>query len=121
MKKRTFTFIRDKYRDNRGNYSFFYNIYCENCGIHILLYQKDGPGPLKRMYLDRIIAPEELTYLDAQERLQNLECKQCKRMIAIPIVYEKEGRKAYALLAYVTIKKRAKGIYPPDISRLEVK
>ena len=53
-------FKSDKYRKARGNYSRFLNVLCEHCGAKILVYQKDGPGPLKRLYLDRIFAPEDL-------------------------------------------------------------
>lgn len=121
MIRKSFKFITDQYSLDRGGYSKFYNIYCENCGNHILLYQKDGPGPLKRMYLDRIIAPEKYVNLSEKKNLFNLICMHCKRLIAILVVFEKENRNAYALLAYAIIKKRARGIYPPTIQKIEVK
>lgn len=110
-----FKTIKDKYKSARGGHSKFLNIYCEHCGTHICLYQKDGPGALKRMYMDRIRAPKDVS---SQE--ENLFCPGCKRLIAVPTIYEKEKRKAYGLLAYTIIKKPGKGIYPPEVSKLEV-
>lgn len=118
----TFTIKRDKFKKNRGEYSRFLNIYCDHCGEHILLYQKDGPGPLKRMYLDRIHAPTEIAVLQTTKNIKdipNLICRKCKRPIGIPSVYEKENRKVYLLLSYSVIKKVGKGIYPPEFQRLE--
>ena len=103
------------YTENRGSHSQFLNIYCENCGSHLLLYQKDGPGPLKRLYLDRIVAPEELSNVQKLKEIPNLICQKCKRLIAITTIYKRENRRAYALLAYVVIKKRGKRIYPPEV------
>lgn len=54
MKKLSFTFKNDQYRNARGGYSRFLNLSCESCGSHVALYQKDGPGELRRMYVDRI-------------------------------------------------------------------
>src|SRR3989338_8331432 len=54
----TSKFKSDKYRKTRGGYSRFLNVLCEHCGAKILVYQKDGHGPLKRLYFDRIFAPE---------------------------------------------------------------
>jgi hypothetical protein len=105
--------MKDMYSDNRGGHSKFVDLYCENCGVHVLLYQKDGPGPLKRLYLDRILAPSEFTSLQSVEKLPDLYCKTCNRLLAIPYVYERENRRSYALLAYVTVDKKGKGGYPP--------
>ncbi len=62
-------------------------------------YQKDGPGPLLRCYLDRIHHPEFLEKrqygeFNKQVALQ-LICEACKEVIGVPIVYEKEDRPAY--------------------------
>lgn len=119
MEKQKFKFINDKYRKNRGGTSKFLNIYCEHCGSFLLLYQKDGPGPLKRIYLDRIMAPKKLFDLQNQQEISNLICQNCKRIIAIPSVYKEERRKVYLLLAYTIIKKTGKGVYPPQVVKLE--
>ena len=57
---------QDKFRKSRGGYSRFLIINCEKCEGFIALYQKDGPGPLKRMYLDRIFSPKSLVGLEPQ-------------------------------------------------------
>ena len=49
------------------------------------MYQKDGPGILKRLYLDRIMAS---THFIATK---NLECKECKTILGIKIIYQKIG------------------------------
>ena len=115
MKIFRFKFIKNIYTENRGGISQYLNIYCEHCGDHLLLYQKDGPGPLKRMYFDRIIAPENLIRAIRKKEVPNLVCNSCKRLIGIPSIYYKEKRPAYALLAYTVIKKRGKGMYPPVV------
>lgn len=111
MAKIKIDFKRDKYREARGNYSRFLDIFCSHCGEKILLYQKDGPGPLKRLYLDRIFAPIELTKwqeIKQVEKVPQLICKTCNRLIAIPAMYEKEDRKALLLLSHTFIKKIVK-------------
>ena len=103
-----FKFKSDKYRKARGGYSRFLNIYCSKCHKHIFLYQKDGPGPLKRAYKDRILAPEEI------KETKNISCPNCKSKIGTFYIYEKENREAYLLDPLSFIKKITKGIYPPE-------
>ena len=45
----------DKFKKVRGGYTRLLDISCACRQTHICVYQKDGPGILKRMYLDRII------------------------------------------------------------------
>ena len=94
-----FKFKKDKYKKARGNKSKLLNIYCDSCDAFILTYQKDGPGQLKRLYLDRIFHPKNLTNLDKQplNKIQNLVCSNCKGPIATPYIYKKENRKAFRL------------------------
>lgn len=106
-----FTFIKDTYTQTRGGRSQFLHIYCSHCNAYILLYQKDGPGPLKRLYIDRIRAPKELAHLIEQSPLPPLTCQKCKRLIGVPLLYEPEQRKAYTLFAYTINKKRGRGVY----------
>ena len=93
------TFKSDKFRKARGGYSRWLDIFCENCGEKILLYQKDGSGTLKRLYLDRIFAPKRFVDLDkfSLRKIPDLKCTKCKAVLAIPVVYQKENRKAYRL------------------------
>ncbi len=120
----TFTFKKDEYRANRSNYSRFLNIYCDHCGEFILLYQKDGSGLLKRLYLDRIFAPNEIAKIQDESissKLPDLVCKKCKRLIGVPSIYKKEKRRVYLLLSFAVIKKVGKGIYPPPELKIAVK
>ena len=100
----------DKYRKARGGYSRFLNVLCEHCGAKILVYQKDGPGPLKRLYLDRIFAPENLANFQklSTNKIPNLTCSKCKSTLAVPYIYKKEQRKAYRLFVGAVTKKITK-------------
>ena len=95
-------FKNDKYKKARGGYSRLLDISCEHCGEHLFFYQKDGPGILKRMYIDRISESEEIK-LDT-----NLVCPKCKRTLAILIIYEKENRPALRLFVGAVTKKIVK-------------
>ena len=117
-----FSLIKDQYREARGGSSRFLNIYCDHCGEHLLLYQKDGLGHLKRLYLDRIVAPENLTRLQHKplETIAPLRCHSCGRLIAIADDYDKEQRKVYLLFSFAVTKRVTKGIYPPSILKIDV-
>jgi hypothetical protein len=54
---------RDKYKSTRGGYSRLLNLHCRKCNSLVAVYQKDGPGNLRRLYLDRILAPDKLVGL----------------------------------------------------------
>ena len=103
-------FKSDKYRKSRGGYSRFLNVLCEHCGAKILVYQKDGPGPLKRLYLDRIFAPENLANFQKlpTNKILNLACQKCKSVLAVPYIYKKEQRKAFRLFVGAVTKKITK-------------
>lgn len=74
---------------------------CSNCLHYIMSYQKDGPGPLIRCYLDRIHHPihlEKRQYNAFEKKtFPKLECPNCQTVIGSPIIYEKENRPAYHL------------------------
>ena len=90
----------DKYRVARGGWSRILEITCENCGDHICFYQKDGPGPLKRMYLDRMI--------DIHVNEPKLVCNSCNDELGVKITYTKENRPAYRLFQNCVNKKITK-------------
>lgn len=92
-------FKKDKYKKTRGGYSRFLNVSCTNCGNFIALYQKDGPGPLKRLYLDRIFAPQTLVGLEEKtfKKLPALACKKCQQVVGVPFLYRKEKRPSFRL------------------------
>lgn len=92
-----FEFKKDQYRINRGGYSRVLDITCKNCGHHIAYYQKDGPGPLKRMYIDR--------FIDHVPTKQALICGYCDKVIGSMEIYAKENRPAYTLMADGVTKK----------------
>ncbi len=103
-------FKKDKYRQARGGYSRFLEVSCHHCDKVILIYQKDGPGELKRMYLDRIIAPESLVTLQTLpiSKVSELVCPKCKYILAIAYVYPKEKRNAFRLFVGAVNKKVTK-------------
>jgi len=103
-------FKQDKYKKVRGGYSRFLDIKCEKCGNYIATYQKDGPGPLKRMYIDRIFSPQNLVNLQKVniKKIPNFVCHKCKQIIGIPYIYKKEDRPAFRLFEGSVIKKIVK-------------
>ena len=86
------SFKSDKFKKHREGQSRWLLLHCEKCANPIALYQKDGPGMLKRLYMDRIIAPKGLSN-------KNFICKNCNTLLGIQYVYEKENRLAYRLFA----------------------
>ena len=91
----------DKYRRSRGGYSRILAISCEKCGSLACRYQKDGPGALRRMYLDRIS--------DAEVSLnrKDLSCPK-GHLLGVKIIYEKEKRPAFRLFVDAVTKKIVK-------------
>lgn len=94
----SFKFKKDAYAKRRGAPAMLV-ISCVGCGSYIMSYQKDGPGPLLRCYLDRIHHPEELEkrqHLTFDKKTaEKLACATCHEVVGTPIVYEKEDRPAY--------------------------
>jgi hypothetical protein len=97
MKNKQMHFKSDKFKKARGGHSRLLDIRCEKCNQHICYYQKDGPGILKRMYLDRIHKGNTLN--------KNLVCSKCKRLLGIKYIYKKEKRPAYRLFVGAITKK----------------
>lgn len=102
-------FKKDEYRAARGGRSEMLDLRCDRCGKHVALYQKDGPGPLKRMYLDRIFKPAalaDLATVTSVKKLRNLTCSGCGEELGIPMIYDKEERLAFKLFESVISKKK---------------
>lgn len=100
----------DKYKRTRGGYSRLLEISCESCGKVICNYQKDGPGILRRMYLDRISNSKkyaDLQHLNAKD-VPELKCIPCARLLGVCVNYEKEDRLAYRLFVGAVTKKIVK-------------
>lgn len=90
----------DTYRKVRGGYSRILQLSCSHCGKELFKYQKDGPGILKRLYIDRIVNNPAIT--------SNLSCPQCKEVLGVKIIYKKENRPAYRLFMGAVSKKIVK-------------
>ncbi len=99
MKK--IAFQSDRFKKNRGGRSRWLMLSCEKCEQPLFAYQKDGPGILKRLYIDRIISVQPVS------EKQNLACKKCKTVLGVPIIYQKENRPALRLFAGAVTKKIA--------------
>jgi hypothetical protein len=82
VSKPGYKFKNDHYKEFRGGYSRILNISCAKCSKHICFHQKDGPGILKRMYLDRIID----TYKTENKQFI---CPGCNQILGIKFIYEK--------------------------------
>ncbi len=101
----------DKYRKARGGKAFMIEVSCATCQEHLLRYQKDGDGPLKRCYLNRITAPAALATLQHHpamrdpERVPPLSCPKCHTVIGVAILHH-DGRVAFRLRQGFFAKKR---------------
>jgi ribosomal protein S27E len=98
---------QDKYRKARGGHSRLLDVCCSKCSEHLFYYQKDGPGILKRTYLDRICKAKEFEnfqYLSF-DKLTQLICPKCGEHIGTPIIYKKENRLAFRLFEGAVSKK----------------
>ena len=91
----------DKYKKARGGYSRLLKISCQKCGEHICLYQKDGPGNLRRMYTDRIIDPKVSIFK------KDFSCSK-GHLLGVKTIYEKEKRPAFRLFVDSVVKKITK-------------
>ena len=108
--KNNFKFKKDKFKSSRGGYSRLLSLYCFECNNLIIEYQKDGPGNLRRLYLDRIMAPEKLVGLQYKniKDVSMLKCNKCGFVIGVPYIYKKEKRKAFRVFQDAILKKIVK-------------
>lgn len=108
--KQNFTITKDKYKSARGGHSRLLDVSCRKCGELVVVYQKDGPGNLRRLYLDRILAPDTATQLQTNpiNNIPALRCKKCGEILGTPYIYEKERRKAYRLFQDSVIRRLRK-------------
>ncbi len=105
--KHNFKIIKDKYKSARGGYSRLLNICCRKCETVVAIYQKDGPGNLRRMYMDRILSPDKLVDLQKKniKDVKVLKCNKCGFIIGMPYIYVKEKRHAFRIFQDAVIKK----------------
>ena len=102
-----FEFKRDKYKNARGTHSRIMNLHCRVCKTLFAVYQKDGPGNLRRLYMDRILFPKRLLGLEKKplKDVATLRCPKCKEDIGTPYIYSKEKRKAFKVYQDMIVKK----------------
>lgn len=93
----------DKYKNVRGGYSRLLNISCEKCGENICHYQKDGPGALRRMYLDRI------SNTKVAISRKDFSCPR-GHLLGVKIIFEKENRPAFRMFMDAVTKKIIKSV-----------
>lgn len=91
----------DRYKNVRGGNSKLLQISCQKCTENICLYQKDGPGALRRMYVDRISEPT------VSISKKDLSCPN-SHLLGVAIIYAKENRPAFRLLPDSVVKKALK-------------
>lgn len=103
-----FKLKRDRYMSVRGGTSSFFNIYCAHCRRWLLLYQKDGPGNLYRLYVDRIHAPED----EDIKKSSRLICTNCNIPVGVLMTYKREDRLAFRLIPGSIVKKKSNGDLP---------
>ena len=86
------------------------NVCCRKCESVVAVYQKDGPGNLRRLYLDRIFAPANLVGLQTLSinDVPALKCKKCSEVLGAPYIYAKEKRKAFRVYQDSVIKRLRK-------------
>ncbi len=107
MTKPEFKLKKDKFKSSRSGYSKLLDIYCRKCDNIVAIYQKDGPGNLRWMYLDRIFSPENLTNLQNLnlKDISELKCPKCGQILGSLYIYEKESRPAFRLFVDAVIKR----------------
>lgn len=84
------TFIQDQHTQARGE-PVMLRLICDRCKHECGWYQKDGPGPLKRCYLDRFHRHPILQYLRSATALHDLPpvflCTHCNEEIGVRMLY----------------------------------
>lgn len=87
MEDKVLKFKSDRFRKSRGGHTRWLLLACAKCKETLFVYQKDGPGILKRLYLDRIAGQGKTN------------CGKCKTVIGIRTMYKKENRPVIRLFA----------------------
>ncbi len=101
-------FKYDSYTEARGEPSLL-KVSCGLCKHFLMYYQKDGPGPLKRCYLDRTFALDKAREgFFSYEGNHPLKCFSCHQLIGVLISYVKEKRLAFFLIQESFILKEIK-------------
>ena len=104
---KTDTLKRDKYKSARSGYSRLLNLHCRKCDTIFAEYQKDGPGNLRRLYMDRIMAPKKLVGQEKKniKDISPIRCPKCEVIVGMPYIYKKENRKAFRVFQDAFVKR----------------
>lgn len=111
---------RDSFLANRRGVVRFYNIGCRCCATTLCLYQKDGFGSLRRLYLDRVIMDKAMLgslpnviQEFAQEFAtdKKLICQGCGLLLGLGYLYQRENRPAIALFQDAIVKRPISMLY----------
>jgi len=100
-------FKKDKYKSARGGNSRLLDLHCRKCDTFIAVYQKDGPGNLRRLYMDRIMEPEKLVGLQHKsiKDVLPIKCDKCGFVVGLPYIYKKEKRNAFRTFQGALVKR----------------
>lgn len=94
-------FIENRYTRDRGRPALL-KLECASCGEFLVLYQKDGPGRLLRLYRDRIHYPKE------RSKEAKLVCDACGKVLGTSMTYMPEKRPAIRLVHGAVVKHEVK-------------
>ncbi len=95
----------DRYQKKRGKPKILLLI-CSNCREKIALYQKDGPGWLKRCYLDRIYPIYTFNKINLNQKF--FKCQKCGQIFGEKIIFKKEKRLAFKIDRNNILRKKLK-------------
>lgn len=85
-----FPFIINEFTEKRGE-PCLVHVNCQKCDQQLFIYQKDGPGPLKRCYIDRV---HDSSIDLSKPQHPVIKCPNCARKLGCLEIYEKENRPA---------------------------
>jgi hypothetical protein len=115
MKKEAIKIKRDIHFKRRGGYARIIKVKCKKCKRLLFIYQKDGPGWLKRCYFNRILWPQKYSSVK-EKNIKNLICE-CGETVGITSrhVFRSDGITPDGRLAFELIKGKFERSYPPKI------
>lgn len=101
---------KDKFTRIRSGESRLLDLHCRACDTVFAVYQKDGSGHLRRMYMDRIVSPDSLVGLQNTniDEIDPIRCSGCNVIVAMPYIYKKEKRNAFRVFRDSVIKRITK-------------
>lgn len=91
-------FKKDRFSTRRGGTSKALDLFCKRCSNLMFIYQKDGPGPLLRCYVDRILYPQQYIPKNIRyvRQMPKLTCNDCDALIGTPARYKRHGENRLA-------------------------